>query len=192
MLSTDREEFGRLLRVLCAARNVPCTEEREQAFWLGLAKMSLIQFGRAVDAMCADENPPKGLQPSQVWSAYKFSRAPLHLTPPLTPLSDTGAFSVAQRYANRLLMDWVCWHIRGHGDPIGESLARTLYVAARELADTMQMLHDEQDPEATTDRFHEAFCRSVLSLVNEASARGYREHLARLPRVPITQALEAA
>lgn len=103
MQSGDRDEFTKTLRVLCAARGIPWTDDRDEAFWKGLAKMSLIQFNRAVDAMCASEDPPRNLTPGQVWQAFKAQRANgVTLTP--TPGADEDKWG---REANRRLMHHV-------------------------------------------------------------------------------------
>jgi len=66
MLSTDREEFGVQLRLLCAGLNVPLGD-REEAYWKGLSKMSLLEFARVVEFALGETGPDKIPTTKQCW-----------------------------------------------------------------------------------------------------------------------------
>ena len=75
MKPADRSDFKSHLKVLCAAMDVPCTDEREEAFWRGLQEMHLAVFIRTVDFMLAEEEWTKMPKPAQIWAASKRMRS---------------------------------------------------------------------------------------------------------------------
>jgi hypothetical protein len=99
MLSTDREEFLALLGKLCAGYDRPCTKAREEAYWSGLGKMSLLQFARAVDVALGEEGPEKFPTPHTLWELHKQAHA-THTVHVQTPTDDRDHL---EYFANRLL-----------------------------------------------------------------------------------------
>ncbi len=166
----DRPEFDEQLRLLCAGFNVPIGD-RAEAYWKGLARMSLIEFARCVEFALGEHGPEKIPTSPQIWGIRKQLRT--HREAPLEPSRPEVYYSPSQRFANQLLWDWLCWYCRGAGTWIPEELARTLYDEARELADQVQVLRDENDPAATARRFLTDFCDRVLTHVSPEIARRY-------------------
>jgi hypothetical protein len=75
MLSTDRTEFEAQVGTLCAAFNVPATRERQDAFWTGMAKMSLIEFVRGVEFAVGEEGPEKFPTTKAFWKLHREIKA---------------------------------------------------------------------------------------------------------------------
>lgn len=76
MLSTDRKEFEAQVATYCAGCNVPATAERQEAFWIGLSKMSLIEFSRCVEFALSEEGPEKPpLVPKAIWRLHREIQA---------------------------------------------------------------------------------------------------------------------
>jgi hypothetical protein len=71
MLSTDRKEFEAQVAMLCAGFGISATPERQQAFWTGMAKMSLIEFGRCVEFALSEEGPDKLPTTKGVWRIHR-------------------------------------------------------------------------------------------------------------------------
>lgn len=71
MLSTDRDEFETQVATLCAGFNIPATPERQEAFWIGMAKMSLIEFTRCVEFALSEEGPDKFPSTKAVWRLHR-------------------------------------------------------------------------------------------------------------------------
>lgn len=81
MLNIERPEFDKQLAILCAGLDVPCTDERKEAYWKGLNRMSLPLFTRAVEQILSEENWTKVPKPGQIWEASRRLRAQV-VTPP--------------------------------------------------------------------------------------------------------------
>jgi hypothetical protein len=75
MQSSDRTEFEESLAMLCAAYNVPKTEARSAAYWLGLEKMSLLQFVRCIEYQLGENGNFKMPTISDIWQIPKKLRA---------------------------------------------------------------------------------------------------------------------
>lgn len=71
MLSTDRSEFEAQVGTLCAGFNVPATRERQDAFWTGLAKMSLVEFVRCVEFALGEDGPDKFPTTKSLWKLHR-------------------------------------------------------------------------------------------------------------------------
>lgn len=71
MLSTDRDEFDAQVATLCAGHNVPATPERKDAFWIGMAKMSLIEFTRCVEFALSEQGPEKFPSTKVLWRLHR-------------------------------------------------------------------------------------------------------------------------
>lgn len=83
MNSADHAEFSESLGNLCAGFNVPCTAERQNAYFIGLTKMQMPAFVRCVEHALGDEGPEKIPTVSQLWLIYRklhkrVSNAPAH------------------------------------------------------------------------------------------------------------------
>jgi hypothetical protein len=72
--STDREQFEVQLSLLCAGYGV-WVGDRPEAYWKGLAKMSLIQFARCVEFALSEEGPEKVPNVHELWKIHKGLRA---------------------------------------------------------------------------------------------------------------------
>jgi hypothetical protein len=70
--ANDRDEFKTILGQLCAAFGVPMTRAREEAFWIGLARMSLLAFRKCVEfAIGPDYDGTEFPRTGQIWKIYK-------------------------------------------------------------------------------------------------------------------------
>lgn len=75
MKPAERPQFKAHLQVLCAGLDVPCTAEREQAYWIALQDMPLAVFIRTIEHILREEEWAKMPKPGQVWAASKRMRA---------------------------------------------------------------------------------------------------------------------
>lgn len=104
MNSTDRTEFDSQLAVLCAGMDVPCTQERKEAYWKGLQQMSLSIFVRTVDFILAKETWARIPKPGQVWEVSRRMRA---AGPPPPPKDDGFRGDDWDAIANRYLLGYL-------------------------------------------------------------------------------------
>ena len=74
MNTEDQGEFDAQLEALCAGHDKPCTEARRTAFWKGLSKMSLIQFGRVVEHCLSEDGPEKMPTVPGIWVLWRQIR----------------------------------------------------------------------------------------------------------------------
>jgi hypothetical protein len=179
--SGEREEFDRLLGQLCAGFNVP-VGDRAEAYWKGLARMSLVEFARCVEFALGEQGPEKIPTSPQVWGIRKQLRTHREIRPPEPCIAPLRHYTDSQRFANQLLVDWLSWYCRSAGTWIPEEMARALYVSARELADQMQLLRDDNDPSCTGQRFLREFCDRVLAQVSVEMGQRYHAHVMRQQR----------
>jgi hypothetical protein len=100
MLSTDREEFVALLEKLCAGYNLPCGKKREEAYWSGMARMSLLQFARVVDRALSEEGPEKFPGVHELWDLHKQQTRTTHVQAE-APKDERDTLG---QFANRLLL----------------------------------------------------------------------------------------
>ena len=76
MQANDREGFEVELAKLCAGFDVPRTKARDEAFWTGLARMSLAQFRRCVERALGEESDlDKFPTVGGVWKLHKGQEA---------------------------------------------------------------------------------------------------------------------
>lgn len=83
MLGTDRETFETRMRELFAGLDKPVTDARIEACWKGLAKMSLVEFGRCCDLLLEEitedvdllRRLQRSFTASDVWAAKRRLRA---------------------------------------------------------------------------------------------------------------------
>ncbi len=66
MQSSDRPQFDEQILLLCAGFNVP-PSVRPEAYWLGLAKMSLPEFARCVEFALSEDGPDKIPSVREIW-----------------------------------------------------------------------------------------------------------------------------
>jgi hypothetical protein len=71
MQSNERTEFDGLMDQFCAGMGVPSYDVRKEAFWKGLQKMSLIQFGRVVEHCLSEEGPDKIPNVPGIWKLWR-------------------------------------------------------------------------------------------------------------------------
>ena len=115
MLSTDRTEFEIQLDRLCSGFNVPMSEARKEAYWTGLAKMSLSQFSRSIDHALSEDGPDKIPTTGQIWRIHKQARASGAAQPVHTSAAKEDPDHL-EYFANRLLMQHLS-HRGGLGTP---------------------------------------------------------------------------
>src|ERR1700761_4598794 len=71
----QRQEFDQPLAVLCAGFDVPCTPERQEAYWIALQGMQLGNFTRTVPLLLQEEGATRLPKPAAIWAASKKLRA---------------------------------------------------------------------------------------------------------------------
>lgn len=96
----DRVEFERHFSILCAAFDVPCTPDRQEAYWTSLARMSILTFARTVERILTEEDWTRIPKPSQVWGSSKRLRA----AAPEEPRDDGFRGDTWDAVANRHLL----------------------------------------------------------------------------------------
>jgi hypothetical protein len=73
--AADRSEFERHFSILCAAFDVPCTDERKEAYWLAMASMPMLMFARIVQWVLTEEEWARIPKPGQLWQVKRRMRA---------------------------------------------------------------------------------------------------------------------
>lgn len=173
MNSGDRQEFDTQIAILCAGFNVP-PGDRQEAYWKGMMRMSLMEFTRCVEYALGEDGPEKIPTCSQLWGLRKRMREQARATVLIEQKPPEASYTTAQRQVNLLLLDWLNWHCRNRGPEVPQQTARAMYAQARELADQAQMLLDERDPDMTGRRLLEDFCDRVLTIYEGSNAQRYR------------------
>jgi hypothetical protein len=74
--TAERPEFEDLIARLCAEYGQPCTKARKDAYWAGLAKMSVAQLTRCVDFAVGEHGPDDLPTAKGLWKLYRQLRAP--------------------------------------------------------------------------------------------------------------------
>jgi hypothetical protein len=171
MLSTDRTEFDAQVSTLCAGFNIPATQERKDAYWTGLAKMTLIEFTRCVEFALSEEGPDKPPIPKAIWKLHRDIKSNAR----------TRTQQVVQRiehqdhllyYANRMFLRHIGNRgglgstgrlVPGHG--LGECKASEELLQARvALRETVNWFCGpicEGDPDATPHTFMMALIKAI-------------------------------
>jgi hypothetical protein len=108
MQTADTPQFEEHIARLCAEFEQPLTKARKDAYWAGVAKMSLPAFIRCVDFAIGEEGPDTLPTAKGLWKIYGRLRAPL--APVQTYARDSGEDHI-ERWANRLLYA----HLAGRG-----------------------------------------------------------------------------
>jgi hypothetical protein len=105
MNSGDRPEFDVQLSMLCAGYNVPIGD-RSEAYWKGLAKMSLMEFSRCVDQALGEGGPDRIPTTGQMWKLLKELRSQ-RTTTPWRPTETPWHGDGWDTQANRFLLGYI-------------------------------------------------------------------------------------
>ena len=143
MQAEDRAAFEKILAELFGAIDKPLGEATREAFWKGLAKMSLLEFSRCrdllLDELSQGEAPKKFAVPD-IWSAKKRLRTPA----PTASQSDGWTGDVWDIAANNHLLAYVMRVALAH-----RKLARdetlTLVAFKNRWSELMRVAADGQD-----------------------------------------------
>lgn len=139
MQSTDRDEFKTQLAMLCAAYD-RVMGDREEAYWKGLAKMSLVEFARVVD-WCVGENGPDRLPTTnQCWSLLKQLKKNTMQLPQIHKRSIKEADDNLLFFANRLLLA-----LMAASDGLGEKLQPCLKFKRELVLEFVRYVHDREE-----------------------------------------------
>ena len=155
MQSTDRDEFKVQFGILCAGYDKP-VGDRDEAYWKGLAKMSLLEFARCVEFCLGEEGPEKMPTAPGMWNIRKRLKAkPAEITLPARVMNH-GIDGHIYFFANRLLLRHMIW--RGG---LGEiELAKCLEVKAELILEFAPFIR-ERDEMATKGEFVRRFSRMI-------------------------------
>lgn len=90
MQSDDRKEFDAMMDQLCVGLGAVSYDVRKEAYWIGLQKMSLIQFGRVVEFCISEQGPEKVPSVPAVWKLWRDinAKARAQAAPPAAPRVD--------------------------------------------------------------------------------------------------------
>lgn len=181
MLSTDRTEFESQLAKMCAGFNVPLGE-RVEAYWTGLAKMSLLQFVRCVDYALGESGPDKIPTTGQLWKIHNIARnTSTQITQPARHVEDKDHLLY---FANRLLMAVMRGRSMGSTGVFRQGVGMTecqpteLLLSSRkvvrELVEYFTPAVLEHDCDATPHAFVTMFVKS-MKRVHEIDARTLKD-----------------
>ncbi len=165
MLSTDREEFESQLRKLCAGFDTPYTTDREEAYWSGMQKMTLLQFVRCVDEALGEnyfdpKNPATKRIPTTgaLWQLHRTART--HATQiTQAPRQQVEEKDHILYFANRLFLRHV---VNREGLGPAELKAARLFV--RQLVAEFQGYVRENDADATPAEFIAQLIRGLETI----------------------------
>lgn len=101
MQTTDRDGFEQLVAKLCAGYEKPVTKHRTDAYWSGLAKMSLAQFERCVDRALSDDGPAELPGAKGIWKIHRELRG--YASAAARPSAPIDGRDHLEWWANRLL-----------------------------------------------------------------------------------------
>ena len=119
MQASEREQFKAELTKLCAGFDVPITKAREEAYWTGLTRMSLLQFRRVVErALGEGADLEKFPTVGTVWKLHRGTQAALPQAQ--QPIEPDGL----KYLANRLL--WLHVSHRGGFGSVGDKPSHEL------------------------------------------------------------------
>jgi hypothetical protein len=187
--STDREQFEEQLGVLCAGFNLPVTPHRRDAYWRGLAKMSLAQLSRCVDLAVSEEGPDDLPTPKQIWRMHRGFRSQGALVATQEQAKEDPRDHLLF-FANRMFLRHLTDRgglgstgrfVPGYGmvdcKPSGELIAARKFT--RDLVDYWTGPVSESDPDATPAEFIRQFAAglSQVSTVESQTLRAWREHM---------------
>lgn len=146
MIDGDRDQFDQKLSVLFAGIDKPLGDAAREAFWRGLAKMSLVEFNRCVDLLLREledhEGPPKRFSVADVWQAKHRLRAKAPGAPTVQPdlAWDGDRWDMA---GNARLWKHITRKIMGSGVRISPDQVRQLVAAKNAWAADMRDIDDK-------------------------------------------------
>jgi hypothetical protein len=170
MLRTDRAEFESQLKTLCAGFNIPATTERQEAYWTGLAKMSLLQFVRCVEYVLSEDGPDKFPTTKAMWNIHKTARSrATQITQPVRLIEQQDHLLY---FANRMFSRHLA--NRGGLGPTELSAARKV---TRDLVDWFAGPVRENDPDATPAAFVQAYIKALqrVSRIDQRTLDGWAD-----------------
>ena len=106
MLSTDRKEFDAQMEILCGAYDKPLWA-RAEAYWKGLAKMSIIDFARCVEYAVGQNGPEKVPTTHDMWTIWRKLRAERPRAPAPKAAEPTEVWSVWQLKVDSLFLRYL-------------------------------------------------------------------------------------
>lgn len=74
-MASNRSDFDAQMSILCAAFDVPCTQERKDAYWLALKDMPVAKFARTIEFLLREEDWTRIPKPGQIWAISRRLRA---------------------------------------------------------------------------------------------------------------------
>lgn len=188
MQTSEMADFEEQLGILCAGFNVPSTAHRKQAYFAGLAKMSIVQFVRCVEHAVSEDGPEDLPTPKGIWRIHREFRK--------GPAAAANAPQITEQdhlicFANRLFMRHVT--NRGGLGSLGKFMPGYGLMncqASAELIDARKVVRalvdwflepiSEGDPMATPHEFVSQLI-SVLakvSPIDQITIDGWREVIA--------------
>lgn len=174
MQTSEMQDFEQQLSVLCAGYNLPVTPHRKHAYFVGLAKMSLVQFTRVVEYAVSDDGPEDFPTSKAVWKLHREILRHARVQAPKP--SDAHEPDHVEFLANRLLLD-VWWNRPGFGsvgtfkpaygliDCQTSPLLVALLAEKRRLVNWWSGPIREGDPACTPHAFMQDFAKTIGKLV---------------------------
>lgn len=181
MVLAERDEFDRRMQLLVAGFNVPPLDHRADAYFLGLAKMSLPKFASCVEYALSEDGPDKFPSVAGLWLIYRKLRtvgAPIAPSAPVHVGPDNLLF-----FANRMMFR----HMMARG---GLGSAEELHACRRvllEIVETFARYIAQGDEMATPANFASVFLAGIsrVSHVDDETRvrwqRGIKHPLAQRP-----------
>lgn len=171
MNSTERQDFEGELAVLFAAfpplRMQPAHVD---AYWRGLAKMTMPMFRRVLERVLDPEKGEERLpSPKRLWQIHREIRSESRAQAQ-PPAKDDRPFDAFVAHGNRVLLSY----LRTHGGASRESLQAMIAAKNKLIAD--YRLICEEEPEAAgelRDKLIEAFDRLFARMPPEELERCY-------------------
>lgn len=189
MQSTDREEFDAQMLMLCQGYDRP-VGDRGEAYWKGLAKMTLVEFARVVEHCLSEEGPPKFPTTHVIWGIHRsLKHRPVHtIEQAKRPTDDRDTLKM---FADRLILKLMFNRgglgstgkfVPGHGmvnaDP---SAALTkCRQAVHSLVDWFSPSVAEGDENATPALFIEMLTKALDSELDDKTRKVWA-HMAAMP-----------
>lgn len=176
MLSTDREEFEKLMKTLCAAFNTPPTPVRIDSYWRAFHKRTLAEFAHLVDNALDEDSEVADMPTVPHLRALRHVKRRTFVQPQ-RPADDRDTLLF---FANRLILKLMlaCGGMGGGlgstgrfvmGEGIKDSVASPLLLQVRQavltLVDWFSPGVQEGDENATAALFIEMLERAIGGLM---------------------------